>query len=275
MRRLAKRLAVLAATTCFVVTGAFCAQAEEAHTGEMTEQFQQATDAICALTEDSTPEEMEAAFQLLEDISTEGGEQSEAALTGSIVDAANTRGSIQLIFAQLQQQQAELGKQQAQQQIDAIQAEYEESANASNYLNVARVNTNEAASKGTCKMAEDMRVFLQERNLFPSSINPNAGSYTKAEWETITQLLEVYVEQLGAQTQTQMVYLQDYISQYNSYLQGSAQQAQSVSEMLAGLANSQTMLGGGSAGMTVTCLLGGAVLGSLVTLLVLRKRKTA
>lgn len=124
-------------------------------------------------------------------------------------------------------------------------------------------------------MAEDMRVFLQERNLFPSSINPNAGSYTKAEWETITQLLEVYVEQLGAQTQTQMVYLQDYISQYNSCLQGSAQQAQSVSEMLAGLANSQTMLGGGSAGMTVTCLLGGAVLGSLVTLLVLRKRKTA
>lgn len=272
MKVFAKRLTALAATVCFVVSGAFCALAEETQNNDLTEQFQRATDAICALTADSTQEEITAAFQLLDEIPTEGQTESEAALTGSILDANSMTSSILQMFVQLQQQQAELCKQQAQQALDRVLANQEEIANTSRYLSDARISLNEATSNGSSKMTQDMRSFLQERGLFPSTLNPNAASYTEAEWKMVTQLLEVYSDQQEGQTQSQMVYIQDYMSQYNQYLTGASQQMQQNQEKLA---RGQTMLGGSSTGMTVTCVLGGAVLGALVTLLVLRKRKTA
>lgn len=269
-----KRLAAFSAVVCLVVTGAFCALAEEEQNSDLTEQFQRATDAICALTQDSTQEEITAAFQLLNEIPTEEETQSEAALTGSIVDASNAKGNIQLLFAKLQQQQAELAKQQAQQAMDRIVAGQEELAETSRYMNDARVRLNEAGAKGSSKMVQDMRSFLQERGLFPSTLNPGKDSYTESEWETVNQLLEVYLDQQGSKTQTLMIYIQDYISQYNQYLSGADQQITQSQEALDKLARGQTMLGGSSVGMTVTCVLGGAVLGAVVTLLVLRKRKT-
>lgn len=86
------------------------------------------------------------------------------------------------------------------------------------------------------KMPDAMRTFLQENNLFPSSVNPSAATYTKAEWMLIETSLESYQFAMAQATQQQMVYIQDYMGQYNQYMQGvSGSQIAS---------RSQTMLGG-------------------------------
>ena len=72
-----------------------------------------------------------------------------------------------------------------------------------------------------------------------------------------------------------MVYIQDYIGQYNNYTQGAASAVSEVQEALRGLASSGTMLGGGGAGMTITALILGLVLGTLATALVLKKKTKA
>ena len=45
-----------------------------------------------------------------------------------------------------------------------------------------------------------------------------------------------YQESLGTKTQTQMVFLQDFISQYNSYLQGANSAIQESSDVLTAIA---------------------------------------
>lgn len=239
---------------------AFPAFAEES---DSVQAFQAANDAIQALTEDSTQEDWERAYQLLEQIPDESATQ-EAALTGSMTD--NRAGNIQLLFAQLQQQMAQECKQQAQQKIQEITRQQDTQRLLAEYINAARESQNEAKSKGVPqKMPDAMRTFLQENNLFPSSVNPGAATYTKEEWMLIEVSLESYRSAMEQATQQQMVYIQDYMGQYNQYLQGV-----SGSQMAS---RSQTMLGGGSAGMTVTCLLVGAAVGAAVTLVVTRKRK--
>lgn len=66
-----------------------------------------------------------------------------------------------------------------------------------------------------------------------------------------------------------MVYIQDFIGQYNSYSQAS----QSVLAGAGSLSGSATMLGSGGAGLAVTALIAGLVLGALITALVLKKKK--
>lgn len=96
------------------LASALPAFAEEADT---VQSFQAANDAIQALTEESTQEDWERAYQLLEQI-PDGNATQEAALTGSMTDVQT--GSIQQLFAQLQQQLAQDCKQQAQQKMQEI-----------------------------------------------------------------------------------------------------------------------------------------------------------
>ena len=48
-----------------------------------------------------------------------------------------------------------------------------------------------------------------------------------------------YQEQIGNKTQTLMVYLQDFIGQYNSYLQGANTQISNANQTLTSLARGQ------------------------------------
>lgn len=249
---------LLALLLCLAL--AFPAFAEESDT---MQSFQTANDAIQALTEDSTQEDWERAYQLLGQIPDESATQ-EAALTGSMTD--NQAGNIQLLFAQLQQQMAQDCKQQAQQKMQEIIKQQETQRLITEYINTARVSQNQVDSKNAPQpISANMRTFLLENNLFPASVNSSAAAYTKAEWMLIEVSLESYQSAMAQATQQQMVYVQDYMGQYNQYMQGI-----SGSQMAS---RSQTMLGGTSAGMTVTCLLAGAVAGAVVTLLVTRKRK--
>lgn len=255
------RLALL-----ILAMGVACTFSVFAEGTDLAQQVQAANDAIQALTVDSSPEEWENAYQLLEQIPDEIATE-EAALTGSMMD--NWTGSVQQLFAQLQQQQAQQAKQQAQQYMQEIQKEQELQTTVSNYCNVARECGADAASKGEKQsMPNDMRAFLQQNNLFPSGVKPDDPKYSEEDWELIAASLAGYLERLGTDTQQQMVYIQDYMGSYNQYLQGANQQMEAASR-------SQTMLGGSSAGMTITSLLVGAVAGAVITLVVTRKRRKA
>lgn len=186
------------------LASALPAFAEEADT---VQSFQAANDAIQALTEESTQEDWERAYQLLEQI-PDGNATQEAALTGSMTDVQT--GSIQQLFAQLQQQLAQDCKQQAQQKMQEIMKQQETQRLITEYINTARVSQNQVDSQNAPqKMPDAMRTFLQENNLFPSSVNPRAATYTKAEWMLIETSLESYQFAMAQATQQQMVYIQD------------------------------------------------------------------
>ena len=61
----------------------------------------------------------------------------------------------------------------------------------------------------------------------------------KDEWDYALKSLTNYQEQVGNKTQTLMVYLQDFIGQYNSYLQGANTQISNANQTLTNLARGQ------------------------------------
>ena len=68
------------------------------------------------------------------------------------------------------------------------------------------------------------------------------------------------------ETQRQMVYVQDYMGQYNSYTQGPNTQIPNSNQTLTSLARGQSMYGDSEAGLAVAGLVVGLVLGCVITL---------
>ena len=75
--------------------------------------------------------------------------------------------------------------------------------------------------------------------------------YTDEEWEAAIVLPENRLMEPGTETQRQMVYVQEFMGQYNSYLQGANTQIANSSRTLAGLARGQSMYGDSEAGLAV------------------------
>ena len=61
-------------------------------------------------------------------------------------------------------------------------------------------------------------------------------SFTKDEWEVAITSLKAHLDQLGTDTQQKMVFVQDFMGQYNSYLQGANSAIQQGNQTLAELA---------------------------------------
>lgn len=79
-------------------------------------------------------------------------------------------------------------------------------------------------------------------------------------------------ENLGSNTQQNMVYIQDFIGQYNSYLQNSLSTVTTSIDTSSSLSKGGTMLGG-SMGMLFTGILIGACIGVIAVLVVQKSRK--
>lgn len=71
------------------------------------------------------------------------------------------------------------------------------------------------------------------------STKETAIRFTAKEWDTIVKDLTSKQELLGSSTQTTMVYLQDFIGQYNSFLQGANSAIATANQVLAGIAKGQ------------------------------------
>lgn len=254
------------------------AMAAEETQAEWLQSFQELTEAVEKLSEDSTQEEIKDVQSLFEDtvLEMKDEEKDGNSLAGSMsvdLDSAESGTSIQNMFAQMQLELAQSSKNQAMGYMNEIQKMQEEQRTVAEYLNQARDLWQIAKdSKESTAMPTEMRTYMEKKRLhLPQS---GINRYDKNGWEMVILALEGYQESLGIQIQQQMVFVQDYMGQYNSYFQNLNSQISNANNTLVGLSRGQTMLGGGSAGLTVTSVLAGIVMGVCGTLLALRFRKS-
>ena len=147
--------------------------------------------------------------------------------------------SVQFQFAKLQMAQAQLCKEQAtsyMKQIEDIQAEQKKTAEM---IALARKLQNEAKAGDKCtEMPKEMIQFYKERGLSTERTG-NDDKHDKDEWDYNIQSLTNYQESISNKTQTLMVYLQDFIGQYNSYTQGASNQVSQGIQTLTAVATAR------------------------------------
>lgn len=277
-KHLALPLALSAALVISPVWGAAVAHAEEiidteAVSEDLEEQIengQEVEEQVQSLSVDSTAEEVADASASVSALGRSVGSADSLSDIMSQIDLGPS-GSVQLIFAQLQIAQAEICKNQAESnmaQIESIQREQQECAEM---IERARTLQNEAQkNNATTAVPDDMLAYFAAHDLYlPEGADTSA--YVSDDWDFVLKSLTNYQESIGDQTQTLMVSLQDFIGQYNSYLQTANAQVKDANQALGDISLGQTMLGGeGGTGMLVTGLLGGAAAGIVGTLLVTR-----
>ena len=262
-----KTLSFIAAAClfCCCLCGAALAETQDVY-----EELDGILDTISGLDGDVSTEQTARIIAQLEDLDFSKAEES-GGLTGSMV--GNSGMSLQQYFAMLQLQLAQEARESAQASMEQIQARQELLSTCSQYVSEAVNIWSDLSEAGdTAAVPADMLAFLQEHSLYVPT-DPDKADYES--WKAVVIALESLQESIGQSTQQQMVYVQDYIGQYNSYTQGAASAITEANEVLKGLASSGTMLGSGGAGMTITSLILGLVLGALAAALVLKKKTKA
>ena len=176
--------------------------------------------------------------------------------------------SLQLMFAKLQLELAGTAKTQAKDKMDAIAKAQDEQKLVSQLLNEARQSKANAKNKNSeditttyykydkdgkitgsytetapkgknyNPMSNDMVKYMDEHNLAYDKTG-NDHMHTAEEWDVAITALEGRLEELGTNTQQEMVYIQDYMGQYNSYLQGANTQIANSNQTLTSLARGQ------------------------------------
>ncbi len=147
--------------------------------------------------------------------------------------------SIQLKFAALQLAQAALCRESANEYMSQIEKIQDEQKKSAEMISRARALQQEAKnSDKATTMPDDMVQFFKDRGL---SWDTKGDDYkhTKDEWDYNIQSLTNYQESISNKTQTLMVYLQDFIGQYNSYTQGASSQVSQAMQTLQAIATAR------------------------------------
>ena len=174
--------------------------------------------------------------------------------------------SLQLMFAKLQLELAETAKTQAMDKMDAIAKTQDEQKLVSQLLNEARQaqadakagieagkqsetythkpndeNTKNWTEKNTknCTLMSKEMVDYMDANGLAYDKTGDDYNHSADEWDVAITSLESRLEELGTNTQQEMVYIQDYMGQYNSYLQGANTQISNANQTLTSLARGQ------------------------------------
>ena len=148
-------------------------------------------------------------------------------------------GSVQFMFAKLQLAQSQICKNQAESYMSQIEQIQEEQKKCAEMIEDARRLQNEAKEGDCCTtMPADMKTFFSERGLSWETTGKD-DQHNSDEWDYNLKSLTNYQEQIGNKTQTLMVYLQDFIGQYNSYLQGANTQISNANQTLTNIARGQ------------------------------------
>ena len=147
--------------------------------------------------------------------------------------------SIQFLFAKLQLAQAQICKDQANDYIEKIQKTQEKQKECAKMIEEARKLQNEAENgKGDCPWDKNASMMTQEMkeyfdtNKLDYDTDGNDLAHNKDEWEFNIKSLTNYQESLGTSSQTDMVFLQDFMGQYNSFLQGANSAIQDSNDTL-------------------------------------------
>ena len=144
--------------------------------------------------------------------------------------------SIQFAFAKLQLAQAQLCKNSAEQYLEQIEKIQKEQSEVAEMISRARALQSEAEAKdGSTTMPDDMVKYFEAHGLSESK-KGGGHLHDKDAWTENIKSLTNYQESISNKTQTLMVYLQDYISQYNSYLQGASSSVNQAATTLTAVA---------------------------------------
>ena len=161
-----------------------------------------------------------------------------SSISGSDLGVYGTT-SLQFMFAKLQLELAEAAKASAMDKMNDIQKSQEERKLVSKYLNECRQAQADAQTSGKAtEMSAECVKYMEAHGLaYDKTGNDRAN--TEEEWKVAITALEGRLDELGSDTQQQMVYVQDYMGQYNSYLQGSNTQIANGNQTLQALARGQ------------------------------------
>lgn len=174
--------------------------------------------------------------------------------------------SLQLMFAKLQLELATTAKSQAMNKMDAIAKVQDEQQLVSRLLNEARQAKADAKSgieagkqsetythkygdektkdwtekntKNCTLMSREMVDYMDAHNLAYDKTGKDYN-HNAEEWDVAITALESRLEMLGTNTQQEMIYVQDHMGQYNSYLQGANTQIANSNQTLTSLARGQ------------------------------------
>jgi hypothetical protein len=157
----------------------------------------------------------------------------------NISDLTHTGGSIQMQFAALQMLLAQSNKEKAQNYIDDITSSQQKAKEAADMISKARELQVQAKNcDGVSTMPADMVKFFTDNGI---SIE-NTGSdalHNKDEWDYNIKSIQNFQETIGSNTQQQMVFVQDFMGQYNSYLTGANSAIQQSNQTLSTIARGQ------------------------------------
>ena len=163
-------------------------------------------------------------------------------------------GSIQFLFAKLQMAQSQICKNEAESYMKQIETIQEEQAETAKMIELARdlqqkakngegvgVETIEGKANrwGHCyPVPQEIVDFMDKRGLsYPNSDKDyNLGH---EEWDYVLKSMTNYQESIGNKTQTLMIYLQDFIGQYNSYQEGAMSAISSANQTLRSISKGQ------------------------------------
>ncbi len=150
-------------------------------------------------------------------------------------------GSIQFLFAKLQLAQSQICKNQAESYMKQIETIQEEQELCAKMIEEARKQQNEAKAGGekhATAMSPEMQKFFTDRGL-SFDLTGGYDTHNADEWDYNIKSLTNYQEEIGNKTQTLMIYLQDFIGQYNSYQEGAMSAVSSGTQTLRSIARGQ------------------------------------
>ena len=156
----------------------------------------------------------------------------------------NTGRSPQLAFALLQMELAKSNKEAAMQGIKEIEAVQAKKAEMAEYLNQAREyrSSSERYTKdagGQPYTSKEFNNYIEKELGLSVPNTPKDTEKNKAEWDTLIAQIQTKMDTVGADIQTKMVQLQDYMGQYNSYMQGANSAISTSNQTLSALARGQ------------------------------------
>ncbi|MBG3876346.1 hypothetical protein FVW20_04720 [Desulfovibrio oxamicus] len=157
----------------------------------------------------------------------------------SIMDSINLgpTQSLQMLFAKLNLAQAQLAKNGAMENINKIQKSQEAQKECATMIAKARDLQNQAKTSGKAADMPPEMVTYFDKNGLKYDTKGNDVHHNKDEWEYNIQSLTAFRDQLGTDTQQLMVFVQDFMGQYNSYLQGANSAIQQGNQTLQTLAS--------------------------------------
>lgn len=194
------------------------------------------------------------------DVFSDGGAESDA--SGEFQD--EMASGTQQRLSEVQQEYARMQLQISQnvQQIQELQAEQQKSIQ---FLTNARQLRSQAESSGQgTEMPDDMAAYMNARNLHYDKTG-NDLLMDASEWTEAIDSLEMYQVAVSTKVQQAMIDLQTS-GVHGTYLAEANGRIAWSHEMLMGIARGQSMYGTSEAGLAVTGLVLGLVLGCVVTL---------